>query len=610
MARKQNGSDEPALARAPTRQMTVIAQDPSVRRDGKIVMATIDLPAEDLDAGPIGYRVQIVDFDSTEREFHGQHDLPATVREEPKAWRDGDPRIERDYRFHAQNTYVLVMKTLARFEFALGRRIPWSFRTHQLKVAPHGMADANAFYSPEAEGLVFGYFKGASGKKVYTCLSHDIVVHETTHALIDALRERYMDPSNPDQAAFHEGFSDVIALLSVFSQPEVVEHLLLGEDKQTSQEKLIDRAKVMPDSLKKSALFGLADQMGDELEGVRGRPLRSSAKLPRDPTLKDTPEFLEAHRRGELLVAAIMHGFIEAWSGRVLGSGLEDQKSFPLRRVAQEGADIADTLATMWIRAIDYMPPVHLRFGDALTAALTADQEVRPDDSRYELRKHMRESFAAFGFEPASPRRDGRWPLPPQGLKYDRVRFESMKSDKDEVFHFIWDNREKLQLRDGAYTEVLSVRPSTRIGPDGFIVRETVAQYYQVARLTPDEMKEQGVQAPPEYLRTIRQAQRAKLRGARDSDDEPGLAQDVGDVEADTTPLYGGGVLIFDEYGRVKYWVPNDVFGKEQKERLAYLWQEGLLQPGRGSTRLRATRLSTLHRLRAIGARVAQQDRW
>ena len=43
---------------------------------------------------------------------------------------------------------------------------------------------------------------------------------------------------------------------------------------------------------------------------------------------------------------------------------------------------------------------------------------------------------------------------------------------------------------------------------------------------------------------------------------------------------------------------------------LAYLWQEGLLEPGRGSTRLRATRLSTLHRLRAIGARVNQQDRW
>ena len=81
----------------------------------------------------------------------------------------------------------------------------------------------------------------------------------------------------------------------------------------------------------------------------------------------------------------------------------------------------------------------------------------------------------------------------PAGSEYDRVRFESMKSDKDEVFRFIWDNREKLQLRDGAYTEVLSVRPSTRIGIDGFVVRETVAQYYQVARLTPDEMRAEGI---------------------------------------------------------------------------------------------------------------------
>ena len=84
----------------------------------------------------------------------------------------------------------------------------------------------------------------------------------------------------------------------------------------------------------------------------------------------------------------------------------------------------------------------------------------------------------------------------------------------------------------------------------------------------------------------------------------------MSDVEADTTPLYGGAVLIFDEYGRVKYWVHNDVFGKDQNERLAYLWEEGMLEPGRRSTRLRATRLSTLHRLRALASRTAQQDRW
>ncbi|MEW6600712.1 MAG: hypothetical protein AB1499_07055, partial [Nitrospirota bacterium] len=214
-------------ARSVTRTLSVIAQDPSVREaNGRILMSRIKVPKEVLDPGPIGYRVQVVDYDTTEQMFHGSHALPLRFEDEPPAWREGHQKIVNDYRFHAQNVYALVMKTLARFEHALGRRVGWSFRTHQLKIAPHGMLDANAFYAPGQEGLVFGYFPGLTGKTVYTCLSHDVVVHETAHALIDALRERYLDPSSPDQAAFHEGFADVIALLSVFAQEELVQELM------------------------------------------------------------------------------------------------------------------------------------------------------------------------------------------------------------------------------------------------------------------------------------------------------------------------------------------------------------------------------------------------
>jgi hypothetical protein len=580
-------------------------------------MSTIDVPAEDLRVGPMGYRVQIVDFDATRSVFHRSYNLPTSLDREPKAWREGRLKIQRDFRFHAQNTYALVMKTLARFEFALGRRIPWSFKTHQLKVAPHGMADANAFYAPQVEGLVFGYFDNPSGETIFTCLSHDIIVHETTHALVDALRERYMDPSTPDQAAFHEGFADVVALLSVFAQPEVVEHLLVGKRRQGTKELFVTRRELEPEALASSALFGLADQMGTELEGVRGMPLRQSASLKADRALKETEEFKEPHRRGELFVAAVMQGFIKAWSQYALGAGLDGQRRFPVRRVARDGADIADQLATMWIRALDYMPPVHLEFGDALSAALTADFEVRPDDRRYELRKSMLDSFAAFGFEPASKREDGAgmWEQPPAGLKYERVRFESLKTDKDEVFRFIWDNRDLLNLRDGAYTEVLSVQPSTRIGVDGFVVRETVAQYYQVARLTPDELREVGVKVPGDYLRALAATTKAIARESNgadgeDRDDIPTSSTDVNELEAKTTPLYGGGVLIFDEYGRVKYFVENDVFGKKQSKRLRYLWNEGLLQTGEKSAQLRATRLSTLHRLRALRPDSSRAQRW
>src|SRR5262245_63126780 len=85
-----------------TRFMTVVAGDPSVRANGKILMAKVSVPAEDLIAGPMGYRVQVVDYDSSSRAFHGAHDLPGDATKEPAAWRRGDPRIVKDYRFHAQ----------------------------------------------------------------------------------------------------------------------------------------------------------------------------------------------------------------------------------------------------------------------------------------------------------------------------------------------------------------------------------------------------------------------------------------------------------------------------------------------------------------------------
>src|SRR4029079_5353961 len=175
--------------------------------------------------------------------------------------------------FHQQNVYAIVMKTLARFEFALGRRLSWGFPGHQINVAPHAFADANAFYSKRDQALVFGYFVGLSGEIVYSCLSHDVVAHETTHALLDGLRNRYTDPSSPEQAGFHEGFADVVALLSVFSLKDVRGTLLRPEFPQakTSLEaNLIDSERLKPEMLRKSVLLGLADQMGAEMLGVRG----------------------------------------------------------------------------------------------------------------------------------------------------------------------------------------------------------------------------------------------------------------------------------------------------------------------------------------------------
>ena len=57
---------------------------------------------------------------------------------------------------------------------------------------------------------------------VFTCLSHDIVAHETTHALLDGLHPRYQEPTNPDVLAFHEAFADIVAMFQHFTLPEVL----------------------------------------------------------------------------------------------------------------------------------------------------------------------------------------------------------------------------------------------------------------------------------------------------------------------------------------------------------------------------------------------------
>jgi hypothetical protein len=97
---------------------------------------------------------------------------------------------------------------------------------------PHALREANAYYSPEKKALLFGYFPASAekttgqfpGGMVFTCLSHDVVAHETTHALLDGFHRRFLEATNPDVLAFHEAFADIVALFQHFSFPDVLRH--------------------------------------------------------------------------------------------------------------------------------------------------------------------------------------------------------------------------------------------------------------------------------------------------------------------------------------------------------------------------------------------------
>lgn len=297
----------PSSPQPRTRKLTIVAQDPSVRLNDRIVRAQVDVPAEEIGAGPWGYRVHVVDYDASTDTLYKPIEYDPLDGSDPFA-RATDAQLMKDPTFHAQNVYAIVMRTLARFEFALGRRVRWGFYGHQIKVAPHAFAEANAFYSEGDQALLFGYFPGLSGRMVFSCLSHDVVAHETTHALLDGLRERFTDPASPEQAAFHEGFADIVALLSILSIPELVRTFI---DLRSKKRKVnqIAREDLTPERLRASLLFGLADEMGQELSVLRGDALRRSASLSPSRSYIKSDEFREPHRRGEILVAAVMRRF-------------------------------------------------------------------------------------------------------------------------------------------------------------------------------------------------------------------------------------------------------------------------------------------------------------
>lgn len=535
-------------ASTPSRKLTVLAQDPSIAVNGAALTTQVRVPEEPTIPGPHGHRVRIIDFDASRGHYYAPYAMPLRYDEFEGETDIG--RLVSDPRFHAQNVYAIAMSTLWQFEAALGRHVPWAFasRGHQLNIAPHAFSDANAFYSREDEGLFFGYVPRRNGA-VFTCLSFDVVTHETTHALLDGLRTAYMRPSSPDQAAFHEGFADVIAILSVLNNVSVVERLLtLG--RPDGNRGLISADDTRDKELRESVLFQLAEELGPELASASGQALRHSIRLEPSPDYyRAQKKYEEPHRRGEVLVAAMMRAFLQVWGRRLDPLGRERGIEMNLRLVAEEAATAAEQLMRMAIRALDYCPPVDLSFGDYLSALATADHEVVPDDGRYRYRKAVIDWFGRYGIVPAAnatvrgPAR-GIWD-PPSAMSYGGTHFETLRRDPDAVFRFIWRNQKALEIDTSAFTRVYFVRPCIRMGLDRFVVQETVAEYVQTLDVAARDLHKYGIRKP------------------------------AGVAPGQPIRLYGGGTLIFDEFGRLKFHIGTGVKSRSQTDRLGSMAERG-----------------------------------
>ena len=427
----------------PVRRLRAYAFDPSLAtrlKTSVVNTVTVDIPFEaGLTQGPVGEYLEVVDVDPATGCAYAPVDLnhPFLLAQDGLAPSEGNPQ------FHQQMVYAVAMKTIGQFEEALGRPIFWSplrpwlagsgdaeraarrlradgkpevgdQYVQRLRLYPHALREENAYYSPQKRALLFGYFPSRDddpgseypGGLVFTCLSHDIIAHEMTHAILDGMHTYFTEPTNPDVFAFHEAFADMVALFAHFSYPEVLRNQI-GETRGS-----LDTENLL---VQLAQQFGRATGQHQALRDAIGTASGPEAKWKRyTPDPGRLPLVTEAHERGSLLVAAVFDAYLAIYSDRVEdlkriatgGTGiLPEGRLHPdlVNRMADEAAKSAQHVLRMCIRAMDYVPPVDITFGEFLRALITADYDLVPDDTR-QYRVAFIESFRKWGIYPRDVR--------------------------------------------------------------------------------------------------------------------------------------------------------------------------------------------------------------
>lgn len=411
----------PALGVPAHRRLHVYAVDPDL--SGRLATAAINEVAlevrwEDLSnegGACAGEYLEVGDVDAS-----GHHYDAVDLDHPHLLAQDGWAPSEGNAHFHQQMVYAVAMKTIEHFERALGRPVLWRPRPDpgdpsrdgayvgRLTVRPHGVRQANAFYSPTDVALMFGYFDAdpgdpgelVPGTRVYTCLSYDVVAHETTHAILDGMFRRFAEPSNPDVLAFHEALADLVALLQRFTLPQLLEN----EIERT-------RGNIEAESL----LGSLAVQLGRATGGRAALrdaigTMRDGVWVRREPDPLELDRRLAPHTRGAILVAAVFDAFLAIYRTRTAdllristgGGGASPSEAIHpdlVQRLAAEAAASAGHVLTMCIRALDYLPPVDLTFFEYLRALITADFDLVRDD-RHNYRVAFVEAFRRWGIHP------------------------------------------------------------------------------------------------------------------------------------------------------------------------------------------------------------------
>ena len=368
--------------KAPRVQLPYLIRDRQyLRENGDLLLATplqthTALDDGSFQDGPVHQRVAIIDLDAKTRRLRaGAKFKPQGVGKTVSCYDLSGTRLEPDANpedfetdsFFQVSTFATVLKVLDFFEGPeiLGREIAWAFPSEQLLVVPRAGEMENAYYDRASGSLQFFQHQGEDGFRIYTALSHDIVAHEATHAVLDGIAPDLYNAITPQSLALHEALADVAAITQTLLNKMVVFSL-----------HAISSAATDP----YEALSKIAEEFGTDTRrdagiGERGgflRRMKNQRTLAPEDTGVDEfgdpnyPDPTSPHALSEVLSGAIYAVYEMRMRNTKRGGGwgtvsLEDIFLPAARRVSR-----------IVFRALDYLPPGDASFADYGRAFLAA----------------------------------------------------------------------------------------------------------------------------------------------------------------------------------------------------------------------------------------------
>jgi hypothetical protein len=342
----------------------IFLQDPLVaKRNPDLGLQEVELDWEPgFTDGPTSARVAVVDFDADESV------LTKPAHWDKNAWSFEDPAgkpISREdtesFQFHQVSVWAVVERVLRFYESesTLGRAVPWAFEGNRLIVVPHAGYGENAYYDRSSKSLQF-YYCGSKEKPVYTCLSHDIVAHETGHAVLDGIRPHYNMLSSVQTGAFHEFVADLTAILLALRNNDI-RHAL---------------ARATEGDLSKDAFIAhLAEEFARQV--VDRDYLRTAHS---DLKMKDIRKERSPHRCSQVLTGAAFDIMKELAADYGKNRGKSPRTAL---------WNMTDRVRRVLLQPLDYCPPVDVQFEDYVSAVIRRpDRRGRAGIRRLLLLRH------------------------------------------------------------------------------------------------------------------------------------------------------------------------------------------------------------------------------